>query len=118
MQIIRKDTMPNGIKIQLEKWSEYGMSIGAYPVAVNSGRYGFTRTGHRFRLQISNNEHNNYTDEDVAADYEKLISGEKALEDLAEYFWNGDQDKWFLGMIEPGTDAWYEAYNKYLHREN
>ena len=113
MEIIRKDTMPDGTKIQLEQWSEYGTIIGTYPLAVNTGRYGFTRTGHRFRLSIPNNKYANYTNDDVLADYEKLVSGEKTLQDLAEHFENGKADMWYLGMFTPGTDEWYDARTTY-----
>lgn len=118
MKIIRKDQMPNGVKIQLEDWSEeypnlFGLHIGAYPVAKNSGKYGFTVSGDRFRLTIATNKYSGYNDEDVLADYESLISGQKALEDLAPHFWNGDEDKWYLGMFKPDTDDWYEAANRY-----
>lgn len=118
MKIIRKDTMPNGVKIQLEDWSEkhpdgLGLIIGAYPIARNSGKYGWTLNGQTFRLSIAANKHANYTDADVTADYESLIAGEKTLEDLSAHFWNGDKDKWFLGMFKPDTDEWYEANRRY-----
>lgn len=122
MKIIRKDTMPNGVKIQLEDWSEhntqeypaiYGLNIGAYPIAINSGSYGLVHSGDRFRLSISMNNYCNYNNDNVRADYEALVSGEKSLQDLAAHFWNGDKDKWYLGMFKPDTDEWYEARNRY-----
>lgn len=122
MKIIQKDIMLNGVKIQLEDWSEhntpehpdlYGLVIGAYPIAVESGKYGFTLRGRKFRLSIPANEHFGYTNEDVTEDYTKLKSGEKTLEDLSRHFYNGDMDKWFFGMFEPGTDEWYEARERY-----
>lgn len=114
MKIIRKDRTPNGTEIQLEAW-ERGLTIGAYPIAVNSGKYGFVRANEAFRLHIQANEYKNYTDEDVMADFQKLVTGEKTLQDLSEHFWNGEKDNWYLGMFAPGSDEWYEAYSKYAH---
>lgn len=118
MKIIRKDTMPNGVAIQLEDWSaDYpgtlGLQIGAYPIAKNSGKYGFTHSGERFRLTIATNKFANYNNADVTADYESLLNGEKSLEDLAPHFWYGDKDKWYLGMFKPDTDEWYKARDRY-----
>ena len=92
MKIIRKDTMPNGVKIQLEDWGESGRVIGAYPFAVNSGKYGWVLQNRIFRIHIAANASVDYTNLDVSADYEKLVSGEKSLEDLSEHFWNGEKD--------------------------
>lgn len=122
MKIIRKDTMPNGVKIQLEDWSEhnteeypdlYGLTIAAYPIARNSGTYGIIHAHECFRLQISANIYANYSNANVSADYDKLVSGQKTLQDLAPHFWNGKKDEWYLGMIEPGTDEWYKANIRY-----
>lgn len=118
MRIVKKDTMPDGTKIQLEDWREdnLGFIIGAYPIARNSGSYGFVIAGRTFRLSIATNKYAEYTNADVAADYEALVSGQKTLEDLAEHFWNGEKDKWYMGMFKPYTDKWYEAQTKYqLH---
>lgn len=118
MKIIRKDTMPNGVKIQLEDWSEgfpdlFRIQIGAYPIAKCSGKYGFVLSGDRFRLTIASNRYDDYTDADVTADYEALVNGQKSLEDLSDHFWFGEKDKWYLGMFKPDTDEWYEASNHY-----
>ena len=118
MKIIRKDAMPNGVKIQLEDWRKdhsdrFGLQIGAYPIAKNSGKYGFTLSGDRFRLTIAANKYDDYTDADVTADYESLVNGQKTLEDLSDHFWNGEKDKWYLGMFKPDTDEWWEASNRY-----
>lgn len=99
MKIIEKATMPNGTKILLEKWDD-GFAIGAYPIAKNNSKYGFINRGENFRLTISNNKYINYTSENVKADFEALKSGNKTLEDLAKYFWNGRKDMYYLGMIE------------------
>lgn len=122
MKIIRKDIMPNGTKIQLEDWSEhntpghpdlYGLSIAAYPTAVQSGKYGFTLSGSKFRLEMPMNRYRGYLNENVIADYDALIKGKKTLKDLSNYFWNGDKDRWFLGMFQPESDEWYEARDRY-----
>ena len=122
MKIILKNTLPDGTEIQLEDWSEhntpefpnlYGLQIGAYPIAANTGAYRFVRTGERFRLTIAMNSHAGYHNEDVFADYEALVHGKKSLQDLAAHFWNLKKDEWYLGMFTPGTTEWYEAQNRY-----
>jgi hypothetical protein len=120
MKILRKDTMPNGTAIQLEDWSEhntpeypdlYGLTIGAYPIAVNPSL--FRPSGECFRLTIAANPYTNYIDDDVFADYEDLVSGKKSLQDLAAHFWYDIKDRWSLGMFTPETDEWYMAQSKY-----
>lgn len=115
MIIIRKDVMSDGVKIQLEDWRDnnteefpdvYGITIAAYPMAINSGTY-LIKSGERFRLQISSNKYANYSDADVVADYDCLVSGQKSLKDLADHFYYGDKDKWFLGMFTPETEEWH-----------
>lgn len=114
MKIISKGRMPNGVKIQLEDWSEdTGLMIGAYPIALATGKYEWVRAGELFRLSISENKYAGYTNEMVANDYNELILGTKKLEDLADHFWNGEKDKWLLGMFVPGTDEWFRARMKY-----
>lgn len=107
MKVIERATMPNGTEIQLEDWHEhntseypilYGYTIGAYPVAQRTGKYRWVESGDKFRLSISVNNYNNYTDENVLSDYECLKSGEMVLEDLCNHFLNGEKDKWYLGM--------------------
>lgn len=107
MKIIEKTMMPNGTKIQLEDWSElntsdypnlYGLQIGAYPIAKNTGKYEMIQSGEEFQITIAMNKYIGYSNEDVMADFEALKSGEKILEDLAEYFWNKEKDMWYLGM--------------------
>ena len=114
MKIISKGRMPNGVKIQLEDWSEdTGLMIGAYPIALVTDKYEWVRAGELFRLSISENKYAGYTNEMVANDYNELILGTKKLEDLADHFWNGEKDKWLLGMFVPGTDEWFRARMKY-----
>lgn len=86
---------------------------------INSEVFPFTfdnwvRSGEPFRLSIAMNAHTNYSNNDVAADYEALVSGEKSLEELSAHFYNADKDKWYLGMFAPGSDEWYDARNRYL----
>lgn len=106
MKVIERATMPDGTKIQLEDWSDknteqfpdlYGMQIGAYPIAKNTGKY-WIQGGQLFRLTISQNKYQNYSNDDVRTDFEALKNGTKSLEDLATHFWNGKKDMWYLGM--------------------
>lgn len=107
MKVLEMAVMPDGTKIQLEDWSEhnsekhpnlYGLQIGAYPMAKNTGKYRWVEGGQTFRLTISMNEYTGYSNKDVKSDFEALKSGEKSLEDLASHFWNGEKDMWYLGM--------------------
>lgn len=106
-KIIKKDTLPDGTKIQLEDWSEcntkeypdlYGLTIAAYPVAKNTSKYKWVEAGSKFRLSISTNKYLGYTNDNVKSDYEALVNGEKTLQDLAPHFWYGEKDMWYLGM--------------------
>lgn len=107
MKVIEKATMPDGTQIQLEDWSEhnteqypnlYGLTIGAYPIAKNTGKYRWVESGRSFRLSISQNQYTGYTNDNVKADFEALKSGKKTLQDLSDRFWNGEKDMWYLGM--------------------
>ena len=107
MKIIERATMPDGTEILLEDWSDknteqfpdlYGLTIGAYPIAKNTGKYGWIRSGKTFRLHIPQNKYTGYSDNDVRTDFEALKNGAKTLEDLAAHFWNGKKDMWYLGM--------------------
>lgn len=108
MKVIDRAVTPDGIQIQLEDWHEnnteeypllYGYTIAAYPIAKNTSKYGWIRSGSKFRLDISCNNYRNYIDEMVLADYEALKNGTKTLEDLQEHFYNGNKDKYYLGLI-------------------
>lgn len=107
MKVLEKAIMPNGTEIQLEDWSEnntkeypdlYGLTIGAYPIAKNTGKHRWIESGNKFRLQVSMNQYRGYSNDDVKADFEALKSGEKYLKDLVDHFGNGEKDMWFLGM--------------------
>lgn len=106
MKVIERATMPDGTEIYLEDWSDkntgqfpvYGLTIGAYPIAKNTGKYGWIRSGESFRIHISQNKYAGYSNDDLRKDFEALKSGIKSLEDLATHFWNGKKDMWYLGM--------------------
>lgn len=107
MKILEKFILPDGTEIQLEDWSEhnseeypdlYGLTIGAYPEAKNTGKYRWVRGGEKFRLTIANNSYAGYMNDDVKSDYEALKNGEKTLQDLSSHFWYGEKDMWYLGM--------------------
>lgn len=81
MKVLERAKTPDGIDIQLEDWSDgnteeyldlYGLDIGAYPVAKNTGKWGWVRGGETFRLTIAQNKYIGYTNEMVKADYEAL----------------------------------------------
>lgn len=106
MKILEKAVMPNGTEIQLEDWKDdntsdypnlYGLTIGAYPIVKNTPNK-WDKDIKKFRLTIAMNHHTGYTNEDVKADFEALKNGIKFLEDLANHFWNGEKDMWYLGM--------------------
>ena len=109
MKIIDSAVMPDGTRIQLEDWHDdntaefpdlYGYTIGAYPIAKNTDKWGLIKNGKRFRLSVSRNKYRNYTDENVLSDYEALKIGYKTLKDLREYFWNTKKDEFYLGLID------------------
>lgn len=107
MKIIERAIMPDGTNILLEDWSDknteqfpdlYGLTIGAYPIAKNTGKYGWIRSGEEFRLSISQNKYTGYSNYDVYADFEALKNGTKSLKDLTVHFNNREKDMWYLGM--------------------
>ena len=106
MRVLEKAKTPDGVDIQLEDWegSCVGYGIGAYPIAQRSGKYGWVERGREFRLSIHTNEYKEYFYDDLVRDFEALKSGEKKLEDLADYFWNGEKDMWYLGMAVFNND--------------
>lgn len=109
MKVIDRAVMSDGTKIQLEDWHDkntkecpdlYGYTIGAYPIAKNTNKWGLIRRGKTFRLGIAQNKYRNYTDENVLSDYMALKIGDKTLADLREYFWNNKKDEFYLGLID------------------
>lgn len=109
MQILDKAVMPDGTKIQLEDWHDenskeypdlYGYEIGVYPIAKNTGKYGFIESGQTFRLTLSCNNYKGYTDDMILTDYEALKNGTKTLVDLKDHFYQGPKDEFYLGLID------------------
>lgn len=103
MEILKRSTTPDGVKIQLEKWDEYNhYTVGAYPTYKTHCTF-FTY-GRPFRLDISFNKYNlgmeNCPTNEImetaktAAEtcFSCLESGEKFLENYSRYFWNGIDD--------------------------
>lgn len=98
-EIITRDRMPDGTKIQLENWKEVyptvekTIMIAAYPTAKNDSYW--IRKGEPFRLQISRLFG---SDQEVEYIYQGLIDGRISLEDLAAHYYNGDKDRFYMGM--------------------
>lgn len=103
MEILKRSTTPDGVKIQLEKWDEYNhYTVGAYPTCKTHCI--FLTYGRPFRLDISFHEYNlgmeNCPTNEImetaktAAEtcFSCLESGEKFLENYSRYFWNGADD--------------------------
>lgn len=108
-KIIDSAVLPDGTKIQLEDWHSentkafpnlYGYMIGAYPIAKNTGKWGWVRAGETFRLSIGRNEYAKYTDDMVLADYESLKNGTKTLANLRDHFDDGAKHEFYLGLID------------------
>lgn len=97
MKVIEKSSMKDGVRIQLEDW-DGSLIIGAYPIAKNWDW--LINPGETFRLTISENKYENYTNDDVKADFEALKDGKKRLEDMAHLFHYAKRDAILLG-IEP-----------------
>lgn len=90
MQIIKRSITPDGVKIQLERWTEYGFYlIGAYPAARFGGYW--VKPGEIFRLSIKT--------DNPEADFTALESGEKSLEDMAPQYWGGRKDMYYMGLV-------------------
>lgn len=111
MKILEKAVMPDGTSIILEDWSEnypgtLSLAIGAYPIAMNTGKFGMIKKGETFRLSIHSSQYRNYTDSDIRSDFEALKRGDKTLKDLSVYFWNNERDMWFLGMDVEKNPEW------------
>lgn len=91
MEIVNRSTTPQGVKIQLEHWPEYGWHmIGAYPPA-RVGSY-WIEPGNPFRLSINT--------DNPEADFSALESGEKALEDMALQYYDGNRARRYMGLEE------------------
>lgn len=91
MEVLERSTTPQGVKIQLEYWPKYGgYQIGAYPTAKNTSRYRWTQQGQIFRLTLKTDA--------PKADFEALGSGEKTLEEMDSQYWNGEIDRYYMGL--------------------
>lgn len=90
MVVLKRDRMPDGTSIQLEEWNSYAMQvfknekvITCYPVmefkpeAVMFGEIGKT-----FRVEI------NAEESEVDDIYNKLVSGQAAILDYKNQFYN------------------------------
>ena len=91
MEIIKRSTTPQGVKIQLEHWPEYGFyMIGAYPTAKLGNCW--VKAGDPFRLSINTNK--------PEADFSALETGEKSLEDMAPQYYDGNRARRYMGLEE------------------
>lgn len=91
MEVIKRSTTPQGIKIQLEDWPEYGgHMIGAYPPARLGGYW--VKPGEPFRLSINTSS--------PEADFSALESGERTLEDMAPQYYDGSRARRYMGLEE------------------
>lgn len=89
MKIIRRNTTPQGVKIQLEHWPEYGWHlIGAYPPAHFGGQW--VRPGEPFRLSINTDS--------PEADFFSLETGGKSLEDMSPQYYDGARARYYMGL--------------------
>lgn len=99
MRIVLKGEMPDGTCLQLEDWSDsfshQHYTVGAYPVAKNTGCWGWVKNGERFRLGI---DFGDYTEANKA--YNALIESKASLADFRENFWNPTRDAFYLGLID------------------
>lgn len=103
MEILKKGTTPDGVKINLEKWSKYNEYIvAAYPTCKTDST--FIKHGRPFRLGISFHKYNLSMEDCLASEvmeaaktaaetcFSCLESGEKFLENYSMYFENGAKD--------------------------
>ena len=102
MKVLERAKMPDGTDIQIEDWREnYGsqktLTIAAYPLAKRQGRYGWVRLNEKFRLDLSRGFS---SDREVMLIYKALQNGEITLEELHEHYWNGDKDRYYMGLRE------------------
>ena len=89
MEIIKRSTTPQGVKIQLEHWPEYGWHlIGAYPPARFGGHW--VKPGALFRLSINT--------DNPETDFPALETGEKSLADMAPQYYDGVRARYYMGF--------------------
>ena len=91
MEIIKRSTTPQGVKIQLEHWPEYGFyMIGAYPPARYGGHW--IKPGEPFRLSVNT--------VNPETDFSTLESGKKTLEAMAPQYYDGNRARRYMGLEE------------------
>lgn len=101
MHVLERAKTPEGIDIQIEDWSEdYSfcniLSIAAYPKAKNTPKYRWIEGGKTFRLGITRF----FNNEEVYQAFHDLVNGTKQLTEFAGQFYNGNKDKFYMGLIE------------------
>lgn len=99
MTILERTKMPDGTEIQLENWKEdyphifSTLSIGAYPIA-KRGRY-WIKEGEPYRLDLIRD----FTSDDIVREtFNCLELGTLTLEELDNHYWNGDRDRFYMGL--------------------
>lgn len=99
MTILERAKMPDGTEIQLENWKEVypnifnTLTIGAYPKAKQSR--GWIRKGEPYRLDLARG----FTSDDIVREtFNCLEHGIITLEELDDHYWNGDRDRFFMGL--------------------
>ena len=103
MRVLEQTIMPDGTSIQIENWMEdypqafNTLTIAAYPLAKRQGRYGWVRVNEKFRLNLSLGFS---SDREVMVIYKTLQNGNITLEELHEHYWNGDKDRYYMGLRE------------------
>lgn len=103
MEILKRSTTPDGVKIKLEKWGEYNeYTVSAYPTCKTDGT--FLKYGKPFRLGICFNKYNLGMEDCLTSEvmevaktaaetcFSCLKSGEKFLENYSKYFENSAED--------------------------
>lgn len=93
MKVLEKATIPDGIKIQIEDWTQdydcfKTLSIATYPVALRnpvSKTVPFFEVGRIFRVSINREWKNN---DEVRSAFEELKNGKKSIKDFKNQFWN------------------------------
>lgn len=100
MKVLERATTPDGTKIQIEDWKkDYScfnvLNIATYPIAKNTSKYKWIEGGKTFRLDIRG--FNN--DEEVKQAFDDLVNGVKQITDFANQFYNGDKDRYYMGLI-------------------
>ena len=103
MEVVIRSTMPDGTKIQIENWKRdfpgvfTTYTLAAYPKSKVD--HNFIRKNESFRLDMCREFQ---SDDEVRDTYEKLKRGEITLESLDKHYYNGDRDRYYMGLV----DAW------------